>query len=134
MKLIIAGGRDFSDYNLLKTEVMKFILENNGVPGNIEIISGKAKGADSLGERFSKEWNFPVIEMPADWDNLDCPQVWIKYNNQGKPYNSAAGTIRNEEMAKIATHCICFFNGSKGTANMIENAKKHNLVHKIVNY
>lgn len=46
----------------------------------------------------------------------------------------AAGPIRNEEMAKIATHCICFFNGSRGTANMIENAKKYNLILKIINY
>ena len=119
MKLIIAGGREFKDYDLLQREVKKFILENKGSPGNIEIISGKARGADSLGERFAHEWNIPVIEMPADWDK------------NGK----AAGPIRNAEMAKIATHCIVFWDGkSSGSKNMIDNAKKHNLVQKTVNY
>jgi len=135
MKLIIAGGREFNDYDLLKEEVMKFILENDGQPGQIAIISGKASGADTLGERFAHEWDFPVVEMLADWDNLDCPQVWIKYNKQGKPYNSAAGTLRSEEMAKIASHCIVFWDGkSSGSKNMIDNAKKHNLIYKVIDY
>lgn len=122
MKLIIAGGRDFNDFSLLENQVKKFIIESidntNPIP-EIQVISGKAKGADTLGERFAKEWNFPVIEMSADWDK------------NGK----AAGPIRNEEMAKIATHCIVFWDGkSSGSKNMIENAKKYNLVYKIIYY
>lgn len=119
MKLIIAGGRDFADYALLSREVKKFILDHNGEPGKVQIISGKARGADTLGEQFAKEWKFPVIEMPADWDK----------------HKKAAGPIRNEEMAKIASHAIIFWDGkSAGSWNMINNSKKYSLVHKVVEY
>jgi hypothetical protein len=119
MKLIIAGGREFKDYSMLQREVMKFILENDGKPGEVAIVSGKAKGADTLGERFATEWGFPVIEMPADWDT----------------HGKAAGPIRNTEMAKIATHCIVFWDGkSTGSKHMIDTAKKYNLIQKTINY
>jgi len=119
MKIIIAGGRDFTDYQLLSKEVKKFILDSNGEPGKVQIISGKARGADTLGERFAKEWKFPVIEMPADWDK----------------HGKAAGVIRNEEMAKIATHCIVFWDEkSSGSKNMIDNSRKYSLTSKVIIY
>jgi len=118
MKLIIAGGRSFKDYQLLKSEVMSFIV-NNAHTKDIEIISGKAIGADLLGERFATEYNFKLIEMPADWDR----------------YGKSAGYIRNKEMAKIATHCICFWDGeSKGTKHMIDLANTFNLITKVIRY
>jgi len=119
MKIIIAGGRDFAYYALLSREVKKFILDHNGEPGKVHIISGKARGADTLGEQFAKEWKFPVIEMPADWDK----------------YNNAAGRIRNEQMAKIASHAIIFWDGkSSGSGNMIENTLKYNLTTRVIRY
>ena len=51
MRLIIAGGRDFNNYSLLKETVNKFLTDYNDEPC---IICGKAKGADTLGERFAK--------------------------------------------------------------------------------
>jgi len=133
-KIIIAGGRDFSDYNKLDLEVKKFILENK-IQLPISIVSGTCDGADKLGEVFAKKYNFDIIEMSADWDNLDHPICVKKYRKDGTPYNAAAGHIRNEEMAKIATHCICFWDKkSKGTKNMIENAEKYKLIRKIINY
>lgn len=117
-RIIIAGGRDFNDYRLLKYEVKKFILESCETP-DIEIVSGKARGADSLGEAFAMEYWFPIEEFPADWDK----------------HGKSAGHIRNEEMAKYATHCICFWDGSsRGTKNMIENAQKHGLILKVIRY
>ena len=133
--LIIAGTRTFQDYELLKREVKKFILENN-ITRPLSIVSGKATGADSLGERFAREYNFPIIEMPANWNNIKgVSPVYIKYNKFGKPYNSKAGIDRNEEMAKIATHCIIFHDGqSKGSLNMKENCEKYKLIYKIITY
>lgn len=51
IRLIIAGSRDFDEYELLEKEVDKFILSiqdslGNGVP--VEIVSGGARGADRL--------------------------------------------------------------------------------------
>lgn len=123
-KIIIAGGRDFNDYPLLEIEVKKFIVEMaQGKKLNrfrdLTIISGNAIGADRLGEQFATENWIGIENYPADWDK----------------YGKAAGPIRNEEMAKNATHCIVFWDGkSRGTKNMIENAQKYKLVLKIIHY
>lgn len=66
MKLIIAGSREFSNYRLLKFEVINFILSEN--PDELEIISGNCRGADKLGERFAIEKQIPFIVIPANWD------------------------------------------------------------------
>ena len=115
MKLIIAGGRDFTDYGRL-CHVLEKLLSVNKPEA---IVCGMAKGADALGHMWARENNIPVIEMPADW------------NTHGK----SAGYIRNKEMAQVATHCICFWdNKSKGTKHMIDLAEEHNLKLRVVNY
>jgi hypothetical protein len=117
-KIIIAGTRTFEDFELLEHETKKFILEND-ISLPISIVSGKAKGADSLGEIFAKKYNFPIIEKPADWEKL----------------GRRAGPIRNEEMAKISNFAIIFWDGkSRGSANMAELAEKYKLTFKIVRY
>lgn len=128
MKLIIAGGRDFADYRLLENECKSFIAKNTFLKeGNastleakdITIISGKALGADLLGERFASKFGFTILEFPADWDR----------------FGRSAGYIRNKQMAEIATHCICFWDGeSKGTKHMIDLAEQFNLTTKVIRY
>lgn len=119
MKLIIAGGRDFVDYSKLDLEVKIFMLDNKIDLKNFSIISGHARGADQLGERFAHKYKIPLEIYPADWNR----------------YGNRAGPLRNEEMAKVATHCICFWDGkSSGTKNMIGNCKKYNLIYKIIEY
>ena len=115
-KVIIAGGRDFKDYDLLKTKLNK-ILSN--INTQIVIVSGKARGADSLGERYANEMEYKIAEFPANWDK----------------YGKRAGYIRNEEMAKYADACVCFWDGkSKGTKHMIDLADKHNLKLRVIRY
>jgi len=117
MRLIIAGGRDFNNYELLKKKLDLILI--NKVGEDIEIVSGKARGADSLGERYAKEKGYSVKEFPAKWNE----------------YGKRAGYLRNEEMALYATHCVCFWDGeSKGTKHMIDLAKKQNLNLRIVRY
>ena len=55
VRIIIAGGRDFTDYNLLKEKVDYYL--QNAINNNYKIIivSGTAKGADRLGEKYAKE-------------------------------------------------------------------------------
>lgn len=116
-KIIIAGGRDFTDYNLLKEEVRKF-MERESIE-HPEIVSGKASGADSLGERFAKEFSYGIREFPANW----------------KTYGKAAGHVRNEQMAKYGDACIVFWDGqSRGTRNMISLAKEYGLPLEVVFY
>ena len=76
MKVIIAGGRDFSDYELLKRECDSYLCGMHG----IEIVSGAANGADKLGERYADERNFSLKRFSADWNR----------------YGRGAGTRRNQ--------------------------------------
>ena len=119
MKLIIAGGRDFSDYDLLKNTLDDFLADKV----DVEIISGGARGADELGERYGRENHLLIVRFPANWDL----------------YGKSAGPIRNENMAEYASDddgsLIAFWDGkSKGTKNMIDTAKKYKLKVLIVNY
>ena len=58
-KVIIAGSRSFNDYTLLKTELDKLFVEP------FIVVSGGAKGADSLGERWAEEYNASVKIFPC---------------------------------------------------------------------
>lgn len=114
-KVIIAGGRDFNDYELLQ-KVCDYYLQNQK---QIEIVSGNARGADKLGERYANEHNLQLKLFPANWDK----------------FSKSAGYIRNEEMAKYGNGLIAFWNGkSKGTKHMIDLANQHNLKIRIKIY
>lgn len=109
MKVIIAGSRSFNSYETLKLKLTQLGLDTK----QLTIISGCARGADMLGERWAREFGKELIRMPADWDR----------------YGKSAGYIRNEEMAKIATHLVAFWDGSsRGTKHMIDLADKYNLL------
>lgn len=117
MKLIVAGSRTFDDFELLNRECTQFICAETTIPPTI--ISGTANGADKLGERFAKRFNLPLLQFPANWDK----------------FGKRAGIVRNEEMAKVATHAIVFWDGtSKGSSHMIATAKKYNLILKIIQF
>lgn len=120
IRLIIAGGRDFDNFEMLKREMFEFLTENNLISfDQIEIVSGCANGADKLGEDFAAAYGIPVALFPARWNY----------------FGAQAGPIRNGHMARYATHCICFWDGqSKGTANMIKQAKENGLALKVVRY
>ena len=114
MKVIVAGSRNFKDYKLLK-DTLDILLSINK---DIEIISGGAKGADFLGEKFANENNLKLTLFPADW-SLD----------------KKAGYIRNKQMAEYGDSLVAFWDGkSKGTKMMIDLAKNLNLKMKIIMY
>jgi hypothetical protein len=115
MKVIIAGGRDFNDYSIL-AESCNLILSDLE---DIEIVSGRARGADSLGENYALEKGYGCKIFPADWEK----------------YGKAAGYKRNSEMAEYADMLIAFWDGtSRGTGHMIDIAKKRGLKIEIINY
>lgn len=112
MRTIVAGSRDFSDYKLLKGILLCY-------PDITTIVSGRARGADSLGERFALEQGIPIDLYPADW----------------KKYGKSAGYRRNIEMAKNADRLVAFWDGeSRGTKHMIDISEKEELEVYIINY
>jgi len=113
MRVIVAGTRTFKDYELLRSKLDEFLKDIE----DIEIVSGSARGADALGERYAKEKGYKITRFPADWNR----------------FGKSAGYIRNKEMAKYSTNCIVFWDGkSKGTKHMIDLAKKHELKLKVI--
>lgn len=115
-KVIVAGGRYFNNYELLK-ESLDRLLQNK-LP-NVIIVSGTARGADTLGEKYAVERDLSIVEFPADWDK----------------YGKSAGYRRNAEMADYADACVVFWDGkSKGTKHMIDLAEKKGIQLKIIKY
>ncbi len=114
-KVIVAGGRDFNDYALLQSTLQHLLSKKS----DIEIVSGVARGADSLALQFATKYNLPVKIFPANWDL----------------YGKSAGFKRNIEMAEYADACVCFWNGkSKGTADMIRVARLYKLQVRVIKY
>jgi len=109
MRIIIAGCRHITNGNLVRKAV-----EKSGF--NItEIVSGGAKGVDTLGENYAKKAGIDLITIHANWTGL------------GKK----AGPLRNMRMANYAASdkskkggLIAVWDGvSRGTKNMIDTAK-----------
>jgi hypothetical protein len=113
VKVIIAGGRDFDNYDYL-SETMKNL--------NIivsEVVCGGARGADSLGEKWAQINGIPVKYFPADWDGL----------------GNYAGHARNRQMAEYADFLVAFWDGkSKGTQNMISTMQQLGKHGKVMRY
>ena len=116
-RLIIAGGREFSDYPLLAQNVEAFVNELDDP--EIEIVCGCARGADSLGEEYGKSKGYKINYYKPNWDL----------------YGRSAGMIRNNQMAQNADGLVAFWDGSsKGTKNMIDLARRRGLKVKVVMY
>lgn len=116
-KVIVAGSRDFNDFHLVIEKLHGFLKGRKAK--DITIISGTAKGADRLGERFAMRYGCNLLRMPADWDT----------------YGKSAGYRRNADMADVADACVVFWDGvSKGTGHMIDLAKKKELTLEVVIY
>lgn len=102
MKVIIAGSRSITNYELVKQAILNCPFKIT------EIVSGCAKGVDTLGEVVALELKIPVMKFPADWDK----------------HGRAAGPIRNERMGDYADALIAVHNNSKGTQHMIRYMKR----------
>lgn len=121
-KVIVAGSRNFDNYELLK-EKMDFFLKSKIDKGklnfSVEIVSGTARGADQLGERYAKERGFALKQFPANW-NL---------------YKKRAGYVRNKQMRDYADACVVFWDGkSLGSKHMIDLAKEGNMPIRVVRH
>ena len=112
MKLAIIGSRTFNDYDVLCDNLESMINTTTLV------VSGAAKGADSMGERWAKDNGIKTLIFPAEWDK----------------YGKRAGHIRNEDIIKNCEFCVAFWDGvSKGTMHSVSLCKKYNKPYKIIN-
>jgi hypothetical protein len=115
-KVIIAGSRTFTDYDLLVESCDKLLTNKHP---NVEIVNGGASGADRLGGRYAIQKGYKMKHFPADWER----------------FGRSSGFIRNKEMAEYADAAIVFWDGvSKGSKHMIDLAQKQGLTTKVVRY
>jgi hypothetical protein len=107
MRVIIAGSRYLT--SKARAPLEKAILDSGWEI--TEVVSGKAKGGDRLGEEWAADHDIPVSDFPADWTN----------------HGKAAGPIRNRKMAAYADALIAIPHPeleSRGTMHMIETMQK----------
>jgi hypothetical protein len=106
MRVAIVGSREFDDYELLKETVNNLKLKITTV------VSGGARGADRLAERYAKEYGIELLIFKADWDKL------------GK----GAGFARNQTIIDNVDHLVAFWDGhSTGTMDIMKKAYKKNI-------
>lgn len=113
MKAAIIGSRSFNNYDL----VLETLLEYENII--TLIVSGGAKGADTLGERWAKEKNKEVLIFYPEWDK----------------YGKSAGFRRNKDIIENSDIVFAFWDGvSKGTKSSIDLANKLNKELKIIKW
>jgi hypothetical protein len=119
-KVIIAGSRYYDDYATLKMECDKILSRKFADPEcEVIIVSGGARGADALGERYASERGLKTEVHPADWNR----------------YGDSAGPIRNAEMAEVADALIAFPKSgaaNRGTMNMVNTAREKGLQVRVI--
>lgn len=123
-KIIIAGGRDFKDYPFLEYCVTDTLTPLNMLLQDLEFVSGGAKGADKLGERYCKEHQCgePTVMKP-DYKN-DPPKLAPLRRNRKMAEYSAGGIL----IAFLSNGIEYSERGAGswvvrgGTSNMIMNA------------
>lgn len=105
MRILVCGGRDFWQRERLYEVLDDLTLGQE----DIVIISGRAKGADTLAIDWAEEAGVDLLKFPADWEK----------------HGRRAGPIRNQQMLDEGRpDIVVAFPGGKGTADMIERARK----------
>jgi hypothetical protein len=122
-RVIVAGGRDFNDQELMDKVLDHYLEERLTADTHITIVSGRARGADLLGERWARDrgnyFNVSSNVFKPDWDL----------------HGKSAGYKRNVTMADNAEYLIAFWDGkSKGTKHMIDLGRKLGLHVVVINY
>ncbi len=105
MKVIVCGDRNWLGWAAIERELER-------LPAGTTIIHGAARGADTIASVLGVRMGFHVKVYPAQWEQ----------------FGRAAGAIRNKWMLDAGPDLVLAFHSdirqSKGTANMIEIAKK----------
>lgn len=108
MKVIIAGSRNAVG-SLWKRALLNVMVEFEAKHGPVTtVISGTAKGMDSIGEAWAKWKNVPVVQFAPDWEK----------------HGRGAGPKRNALMAAEGEALVCLHDGGPGSADMMRQARK----------
>jgi len=109
LRILVCGGRDFSNYDLLCDVLKKYEVST--------IITGGARGADTLAFCWGYDHNKKVLTYPANW----------------KKHGKAAGFIRNQQMLDEGhPDLVIAFPGGRGTADMVRRSKEAGIPTRVI--
>jgi len=99
MIALVCGGRDFDDrdrlYKVLDRLKPSFVIQ------------GGARGADAMAGEWAVDRGVPMAEVRAQWDR----------------YGKQAGPMRNGWMLMLKPDVVVAFDGGRGTADMVQQAR-----------
>ena len=102
MNIAIVGSRTFEDASVIRSAIRRWMVL---APEGVTIVSGGARGADSIGEAIAKELSLPTLIYLPDWAR----------------FGKSAGFRRNMDIVRDADVILAFFapgpksNGTKHT-------------------
>jgi predicted Rossmann-fold nucleotide-binding protein len=105
-RVIVTGGRDFTNYDLMDKALHDFILQDD------VIVQGGARGADLLAAQWAQRNGVQYVTFVARWTEL----------------GAFAGRERNTRMLAAGAQCVIAFPGGTGTAHMVEIARAAGVV------
>lgn len=115
MRVVVFGSRDFNNY----IQLSKVLYKLNRTSPISTILSGCARGADSLAITWADFEGIAVERYPAEWN---------KFGKQ-------AGFVRNRVMAENCDYGIAFWDGkSRGTKHMIDTCTSLSVPLEIIEY
>lgn len=114
MRVAIVGSRHIDDSHYVFPHIARFIKEHTF--GSVTIVSGGAKGVDSLAKEYAKQNGLDFIEFQP-YHVLD----------KTIPYEKKFFFVRNRQIIDNCDKVLAFWDGvSSGTEHAIKYAQKHN--------
>ena len=111
MKLAIVGSRSFSNYDFLVENLSQIVTKDD------IIVSGGARGADTLASKYAYQYNLKLVVFKPDWEK----------------FGKSAGYLRNVEIVNYCDKLLAFWdNKSKGTKHSIDIAIKQKKLLKVI--
>lgn len=105
MKVALVGSRTFANAKIVEA-VIRRLLERDP---DVVIVSGGARGADTLAEQAARRLcRHPPLIFPADWRRHGMPM---------------AAFIRNQQIVEVSDEVVAFWDGrSTGTSDTVRRA------------
>lgn len=124
VRAVVVGTREITKQLSGAKELVVNSIESLA-PEPDEIVSGGARGVDTIAKQYAMERNIEYTEFPARWGETEGkPESEIRERNDGSSYWAKAGIERNREMIEYGDVCIAIWDGeSSGTKSTIGFAR-----------
>lgn len=112
MRVVVCGSRTWTDRKSVRDRMVE-------LPPGTEVITGAARGADTLADNYASELGLNRVIFPINW------------TGQGK----AAGALRDRRMLDLGPDLVIAFRAdgeSRGTDDMIEECRKRGIPFEVV--